>query len=259
MSGPVPIGVFDSGVGGLAVLSRIHARLPGADTIYFADQAHAPYGSGSPEFIVDRARSITETLASRGAEVIVVACNTATAAAIDTLRAEYNGLTFVGMEPAVKPAAAMTESNVIGVLATEGTLSADRYQTLASEHSDGITIVHRIGEGLAMDVERGAENTSATLAKLEEHAAAFSRAGADVVVLGCTHYSFLARQLWDVSGRQFIVIDPADAVARQVERVAGPLETPDRAAQRTYLSTKAAPDANRFRELMDAELAVSTI
>ena len=256
MSNASAIGVFDSGVGGLAVLGRIHARMADIDTIYVADQAHTPYGSKSTDFIGDRARLITEALASRGCDVVVLACNTATAASIDMLRSEYPQLSFVGMEPAVKPAAAMTESNVVGVLATEGTLSAERYQALAATHAKGITIVHRIGEGLAMDVERGAEHTRSTTAKLTEHVDAFSRAGADVVVLGCTHYSFLARRLSELSAHQFTVIDPSDAVARQVERLVASNGAAGVAGSRVYLSTSPTPDAGRLSHLMGSNVDV---
>lgn len=259
MSSTPPIGVFDSGVGGLVVLRRIHARMPEANTIYIADQAHTPYGSRSPDFIIDRARRLTEALAGRGCELIVLACNTATAAAIDTLRAEYRELSFVGMEPAVKPAAAMTETNVIGVLATEGTLSAERYEALAAAHTSGITIVHRIGAGLVMDVERGAENHPATAAKLAAHAASFSAAGADVVVLGCTHFSFLSDQLANAGAGRFTVIDPADSVARQAARMAAFDGATAAGTTRIYLTTSAAPDAARFSNLMGSQVAVTAI
>ena len=254
-----PIGVFDSGVGGLAVLDHIHGRLPDADTIYLADQANAPYGSRSTEFIVDRARVLTDRLAALGCEVIVLACNTATASAIDTLRSEFPELSFIGMEPAIKPAAAITESNAIGVLATAGTISAERYEALASVHSAGITIIHRIGEGLAIDVENGLENAPATQRKLAEHAEEFSKADVDVVVLGCTHYSFLARQLAEAGGRRFTVIDPADAVARQVVRIVDGRGPHGGTGLRTYLSTAAEPDSSRFRDLMADDLVVEPV
>ena len=251
-----PIGVFDSGVGGLAVLQRIHTRLPDVDTAYVADQAFAPYGPRTSDDITDRARAVTRLLAEAGAQLIVVACNTATAAAIDTLRHEFPDLQFVGMEPAVKPAAAMTETGVIGVLATEGTLSADRYRSLAANYSAGIEIVHRIGDGLAMDVERGRENDPATRAKLHEHADAFVGAGADVVVLGCTHYSFLAPHLTKEAGKRFLVVDPADAVSKQVERLA---EHVSYTGSRTYATTDPESDPGRIRDLVGEDTLVDLV
>lgn len=251
-----PIGVFDSGVGGLAVLQRIHARLPNADTIYVADQAFTPYGDRTPEEIIDRARAVTDHLADLGCGIIVLACNTATAAAIDTLREERPELQFVGMEPAVKPAAAMTETGVIGVLATKGTLSADRYRDLAATYSAGIEIVHRIGDGLAMDVETGREHAPATRAKLREHADAFVGRGADVVVLGCTHYSFLSGPLADEAGRAFLVVDPADAVARQVERIA---EGIDGDGVARYQSTADPPNSERMSDLVGVDVVVEPL
>ena len=191
--------------------------------------------------------------------MIVVACNTATAAAIDTLRDSYPSLDFVGMEPAIKPAAAMTKTNVIGVLATKGTLTADRYQTLAEAHTKGVSVIHRIGHGLAMDVEHGFEKLAATRNKLADHAATFAAAGADVVVLGCTHYSFFADTLEQAGGGAFDVIDPSAAVATQAARfVAGTDVAPD-AGSHIYLSTDPSHIPGRIQDLMGATFAVERI
>lgn len=243
------IGVFDSGVGGLAVLAEIHRLLPRRGTVYVADQGHAPYGERSVAQIIERSEAVTGLLLDAGAGVVVVACNTATAAAVDHLRSRHPDVPFVGMEPAVKPAAAATQTGVIGVLATAGTLSADRYQALAANHGADVQIVHRIGHGLAMDVEEGRERSPATKAKLVEHADAFAEAGADVVVLGCTHYSFLTGPLEEASAGRFQVLDPAAAVARQVVRVAGSASQAATSVRR-YLTTADTPDSARFTALV---------
>ncbi|MGM9747641.1 MAG: glutamate racemase, partial [Candidatus Cryptobacteroides sp.] len=148
------IGVFDSGVGGLSVLREILKVLPGQDYVYYADNANCPYGEKTREFIIDRARKITETLIDKGAEIIVVACNTATAAAIATLRKEYE-IPFIGMEPAVKPAVRDTKTGVIGVLATAGTLKAQKYKDTRERFADNVTVVEHVGKDFVELVESG--------------------------------------------------------------------------------------------------------
>lgn len=217
------IGIFDSGSGGLSVFREIRKLLPEERYIYFADSAHCPYGEKSKEYIVARSREITEFLLKEGADIIVVACNTATAAAIKTLRESYP-VRFIGMEPAVKPAASSTETGVVGVLATAGTLNADKYQVTREKYSDGVRIVEHVGQGFVELVEKGitsgeeAEKTVSTSLKpiLDE--------GADTIVLGCTHYPFLSDTISKVAhqlypDRQIKVIDPAPAVARHLYEI----------------------------------------
>ena len=217
------IGIFDSGVGGLSVFKEIRKLLPEQSYVYYSDNAHCPYGEKSREYIIDRARKITEFLLSKGCEIIVVACNTATAAAIATLREEYP-VRFIGMEPAIKPAAKATRTGVVGVLATAGTLKATKYIDTRAKWAQGVTIVEHIGQGFVELVEKGilkgpdAESTvCASLKPLLD-------AGADTIVLGCTHYPFLSETISKVASelypeRQITVIDPAPAVARHLVEV----------------------------------------
>lgn len=216
------IGIMDSGSGGLSVLREIRKVLPNQRYIYYADNAHCPYGEKSPEFIIERLHAITDFFLERGACAVVLACNTATSAAIADLRASYS-IPFVGMEPAIKPAALGTETGVIGVLATAGTLKGSKYLQNKDRFSDGVRIEERVGAGFVELVESG-ELTG-------PHAEAVVRAGlqplldegADRIVLGCTHYPFLLETLRKVAAQfghpdvQFI--DPAPAVARRLAEV----------------------------------------
>lgn len=214
------IGVFDSGVGGLSVFREIRKVLPEQSYIYYSDNAHCPYGEKSREYIIDRAREITRFMLEKGCEVVVVACNTATAAAISTLREEFP-VRFIGMEPAIKPAAKQTRTGVVGVLATAGTLKATKYMDTRAQWAQGVRIVEHIGQGFVELVEKGivdgpvAERTvSASLRPLLE-------AGADTIVLGCTHYPFLTDTILKVAAetvpdRAVAVIDPAPAVAKHL-------------------------------------------
>lgn len=286
MQADVSIGVFDSGVGGLSVLRELEKALPGARFVYFADSAHCPYGGKSAEYVLARSRTITEILLRAGAQVIVIACNTATSAAIASLRAEYgtapsarvmectggerDAVRFVGMEPAVKPAALATETGVVGVLATAGTLSGSKYLDMKGRLSDGVEIVESVGEGFVELVEGSgvadsckagclflcSGESAAVSSGLSPDSSAPSglsldspeaveivrgslkpliEAGADTVVLGCTHYPFLLPLLEKVASdllkehpllardgkpvERIRFIDPAPAVARRLTDV----------------------------------------
>ena len=214
------IGIFDSGVGGLSVFREIRKVLPDERYVYFSDNAHCPYGEKTREYIIERARAITETLLSKGADVIVVACNTATAAAIADLRERYD-VPFIGMEPAVKPAASCTKTGVVGVLATAGTLKADKYLTTRGKYAEEVRFVEHVGEGFVELVENG--NTSGTEAErvVGKSLIPLLEAGADTIVLGCTHYPFLSDTILKVASDHFpaqviSIIDPAPAVARHL-------------------------------------------
>ena len=217
------IGIFDSGVGGLSVFREIRKLLPDERYIYFSDNAHCPYGEKSKEYIIDRARAITDFMLQKGADIIVVACNTATAAAIKTLRAEYP-ISFIGMEPAVKPAAAITRTGVIGVLATAGTLKADKYLNTKGLHAEDVTVVEHIGQGFVELVESGITTGPKAEAIIMESLEPLLDAGADTIVLGCTHYPFLKDTIIKVAAsltphRNINIIDPAPAVARHLHEV----------------------------------------
>ena len=217
------IGIFDSGIGGLSVFREIKKLLPEEKYIYFSDNAHCPYGEKSKEYIIDRARHITDFLLSQGADIIVVACNTATAAAIKTLRSEYN-VSFIGMEPAIKPAAASTKTGVIGVLATAGTLKAEKYRDNKGRHAEDVTVVEHIGKGFVELVESGMTSGAKAEATVMESLEPLLDAGADTIVLGCTHYPFLSETIAKVAAtltpsRNITIIDPAPAVARHILEV----------------------------------------
>ena len=214
------IGIFDSGVGGLSVFREIRKVLPDERYVYFSDNAHCPYGEKTREYIIERARAITETLLSKGADVIVVACNTATAAAIADLRERYD-VPFIGMEPAIKPASSSTKTGVVGVLATAGTLKADKYLTTRGKYAEEVRFVEHVGEGFVELVENG--NTSGAEAErvVGKSLIPLLEAGADTIVLGCTHYPFLTDTILKVASEHFpdheiSVIDPAPAVARHL-------------------------------------------
>lgn len=214
------IGIFDSGVGGLSVFREIRKVLPDERYVYFSDNAHCPYGEKTREYIIDRACAITDFLLAKGAEIIVVACNTATAAAIAELRERYD-VPFIGMEPAVKPAASCTKTGVVGVLATAGTLKADKYLTTRGKYAEEVRFVEHVGEGFVELVEN--DNTTGAEAEnvVENSLIPLLEAGADTIVLGCTHYPFLSDTILKVASEHFpdqtiSVIDPAPAVARHL-------------------------------------------
>lgn len=235
----IKIGVFDSGEGGLSVLKEITRLLPEAEYVYYSDNAHCPYGEKSPEYIQDRARAITERLLKEGADVIVVACNTATAAAISVLRAEYSDassqevrdrvqkltggrhdhICFIGMEPAVKPAALGTRTGVVGVLATAGTLKGSKYLKTKESVDDQVNVFEHVGRGFVELVEEGRLSGSEAEDVVKASLGPLLSAGADIIVLGCTHYPFLLPVLQKVAGPDIRFIDPAPAVARQLVHV----------------------------------------
>lgn len=211
------IGVFDSGVGGLSVLRHIRAVLPHERLIYVADSGHVPYGDKPPSYIEQRAREISRFLIEQGADAIVIACNTATAAAAATLRGEF-ALPIVAMEPAVKPAVAATRSGVVGVLATVGTLQSARFAALLEKHAGDVEIVTQGCPGLVEQVERGDLNGPDTRALIERYVAPLLGRGADTIILGCTHYPFLGPLIRSVAGADVALVDTGAAVARQLQR-----------------------------------------
>ena len=213
------IGIFDSGSGGLSVYRELVKLLPRERYIYFSDNAHCPYGEKTAEYIQERAHVITDILLGMGADIIVVACNTATAAAIASLRADYPDISFIGMEPAVKPAALGTRSGVIGVLATAGTLKGSKYLHTRGQYEDDVRIVEHVGEGFVELVENGILDGPQAEETVRKSLRPLLEEGADIIVLGCTHYPFLRPVIERLAGPQVKVIDPAPAVARQTLRV----------------------------------------
>lgn len=213
------IGVFDSGIGGLSVLREITKVLPHEDIVYYADSAHCPYGGKSREYVCNRARNICSFLREKGAELIVVACNTATAAAIETLRAESPDFPFVGMEPAIKPASFETKTGIVGVLATAGTLHASKYHDLKDRFSNNVRVVEHVGQGFVELVEKGILDGPEAEETIKASLAPLLAEGADTIVLGCTHYPFLIDCIRKVGGEDINIIDPAPAVANHVKHL----------------------------------------
>lgn len=224
------IGIFDSGEGGLSVLKEITRLLPDEKYIYYSDNANCPYGEKTPEFIQERCRAITDELVRKGADIIVVACNTATAAAIAQLRKEYSDsarvsalsggrrdrISFIGMEPAVKPAALGTRTGIIGVLATAGTLKGSKYLNTKGSYEDNCKIVERVGKGFVELVEEGLTEGPEAERIVRNSLQPLLDEGADIIVLGCTHYPFLLGTMKKIAGPEIRFIDPAPAVARHL-------------------------------------------
>jgi glutamate racemase len=211
--------VFDSGVGGLSVWREIVRELPHEDTLYFADQAHVPYGPRSQEQIRHFCDTITRFLLERGCKAIVVACNTASAAALKHLRETFPHVPSVGMEPAVKPAAASTRTGVVGIMATPATFQGKLFQATAGRHASGIRLVNQVCDGLADLVEAGQLDGEETEAALRRYIGPILDANADTIVLACTHYPFLLAPIRRIAGEHVSVIDPAPAIARHLGRV----------------------------------------
>ena len=212
-----PIGVFDSGVGGISVLKHIHALLPHEDLLYVADSKYAPYGSRSPAEITARCFELTDFLIAKNSKALVVACNTATAAAIDAMRAKYD-LPIIGMEPAVKPAAAATKNGIIGVLATVGTLKSAQFAALLESYGRNVEVVTQACPGLVESVERGELTDKSTLELIQQYCKPLLEEGADTIVLGCTHYPFVRPLIEQVVGSQVALIDTGAAVAKYLQK-----------------------------------------
>lgn len=215
------IGVFDSGLGGLSVLREITDLLPGHDLLYLADRQFAPYGDRSLDDVRHRSETVARWIVDRGVDAVVVACNTASAASLHHLRDVFEDVPFIGMEPAVKPAAARSRSGAIGVIATDATFQGTLFASLVADHGADVDVVTRACPGLADHVDRGDVDSPQLVALVERHLRPLADSAIDVLVLGCTHYPFLSEVISRVVGPGVDVIDPAPAVARQVERVVG--------------------------------------
>ncbi|MBB5201795.1 glutamate racemase [Glaciimonas immobilis] len=220
-----PIGIFDSGVGGLSVLRHIRAAMPAEDLLYFADSAHAPYGDKTEQAILERTLAIAQFLIEHNAKALVVACNTATAAAIKAVRSAYPSLAVVGIEPGLKPAALQTRTKMIGVLATRGTLASASFSTLSQKiaASTGVQFTLQPCVGLADQIEKGALNSAVTEALIHRYLAPLMEQDIDTLVLGCTHYPFVRPLIESIvhrlTSRQITIIDTGDAVTKQLVRI----------------------------------------
>ncbi|MDP2256092.1 MAG: glutamate racemase [Polaromonas sp.] len=227
-------GVFDSGIGGLSVLKALRAELPHEHFIYIADSGHAPYGERDEAHVLERSRAITRYLLSQNVKAMVIACNTATAAAIHLLRAEHPGLALIGVEPALKPAVALSQTGRIGVMATRSTLSSAKFQALLASQAGRASFVVQACDGLADAIERSAETgeTTETIALCSRYTRAMGLFGTkkgqiDTLVLGCTHYPFASAHLRVLLGPEVQIIDNGEAIARQTRRLLHTAENHD--------------------------------
>lgn len=216
-----PIGIFDSGVGGLSVLREIRSLMPNENIIYFGDQGHVPYGPRSMEQIQNFSEGITNFLLKHNAKIIVVACNTASAAALKYLREKFPDIQFVGMEPAVKPAAEKTQTKKVGVLATPTTFQGALYASVVERFASDVEIFQNTCNGLVNQIELGELESDKTRKILEDALLPMLEKNIDTVVLGCTHYPFVIPLIEEIVGdaKRVRVIDPAPAVAKQTERL----------------------------------------
>jgi glutamate racemase len=217
LSNSRPIGIFDSGIGGLSIALEIRRELPHERLLYVADSGHAPYGDQPPEFIERRALAIVGFFVQQSAKAVVVACNTATAVAVDALRARWS-MPIVAIEPAVKPAAAVTRSRVVGVLATTQTIASSRFERLADTFGAAVEILAQPCPGLVDRIEAGDRSGAETRKLVEQYVRPLIEKGADTLVLGCTHYPFVRNLIENAAGPGVTIVDPAAAVARELRR-----------------------------------------
>lgn len=239
-----PIGIFDSGVGGLSVLRAIRAQMPEESVIYFGDQGHIPYGPRPMEQIRDFSEAITKFLLERDAKIIVVACNTASAAALNYLRDNFPDVSFVGMEPAVKPAAERTQTGKVGVLATPATFQGALYASVVERFANGVELLQNTCPGLVQEIERGNLSGKEPRQILNDALSPMLKKNIDTVVLGCTHYPFVIPLIQQIVGENVRVIDPAPSVAKQVRRVldAKALSSPSKARGQVRFYTSGDPE-----------------
>ena len=214
-----PIGIFDSGVGGISVLRAIRAQMPQESIVYFGDQGHIPYGPRPMEQIREFSEAITRFLLLQDAKIIVVACNTASAAALKSLRESFPAVPFVGMEPAVKPAAEHTHTGKVGVLATPATFQGALYASVVERFANGVELFQNTCPGLVQEIEQGNLSGEETRRILEDALRPMLEKKIDTVVLGCTHYPFVIPLIQQIVGDSVRVIDPAPAVAKQTARL----------------------------------------
>ena len=251
-----PVGIFDSGVGGLSVLRALWAELPGIPVIYFADQAHVPYGPRPLGQVRQFAEAISRYLIDQGARLVVVACNAASAAALHHLRQVFPETPFVGMEPAVKPAAETSRSRVVGVLATPATFQGALYASVVERFASDVQLLQHTCPGLVAQIEAGELSAPATRRILDAALQPMLAGGIDTVVLGCTHYPFVIPLIQEIAGPGVRVIDPAPAVARQARRLLAasvPSTLPYSAAAATFLTSG---DPQRFEQTLEQLLGI---
>lgn len=250
MNTAVPIGIFDSGMGGLTVLQAIRKALPQERLLYIADSSHAPYGDKSPEYIQQRALTLTRFLLEHGVKALVIASNTTTAAAADLLRATFPDVPIVSVEPGLKLAVASTKTGVVGALVTVATSQSTRFAALLERFRQDVKVIIQPAPGLVEQIERGDLTSLTTRALVERYVRPLLSAGADTIVLGSTHYPHLRPLIAEITGPEVILIDTGEAVARQLCHV---LEA------RQLLSASSAPGEVQFWTSSDVQLAQQVI
>ena len=257
-----PIGVIDSGVGGLSVLKHIRAQAPGEDLVYIADSAHAPYGEKSPDYVIERLDKISRWLVEQQVKALVLACNTATALAVETLRSRFS-MPVIGMEPALKPAANMTNTDVIGVLATEGTFNSARYARLHDRFGHSVKTIPRICHQWVRQVESGDLDSVMAERLVASELQPLLDSEVDVLVLGCTHFPFLLHLIEKVAGPGVRILDPAPAVARrllqQLENHELNQAMPRKGSVRIYSTSDQVETSQQLRKLSANQCAVNFI
>ncbi|HSG44142.1 MAG TPA: glutamate racemase [Anaerolineales bacterium] len=244
-----PIGIFDSGVGGLSVLRAIRALMPAENILYFGDQGHIPYGPRPMEQIRQFSEAIANFLLEQNSKIIIVACNTASAAALKYLRKEFPYVKFVGMEPAVKPAAERTQTGRVGVLATPATFQGALYASVVERFANGVVLFQNTCNGLVQQIEQGNLNGVETRGILEDALHPMLEQNIDTVVLGCTHYPFVIPLIEQIAGENVRVIDPAPAVAKQAQHLleAGRVLNESESKGTINLVTSGDPEALKYQ------------
>lgn len=256
-----PIGIFDSGLGGLSVLQHIEQLLPQENLVYVADSGFAPYGCQDNQFVEQRSRIITEHLLALGAKAIVIACNTATASIIEAFRAEY-GIPFIGVEPGIKPAIQLSRNGNVGVMATTATLSSNRYEALSRRFGHSVNVYNQACPGLADQVEAGQLDAPETLALLDKYLQPLLAKQIDTIVLGCTHYSFLTPLIRRMAGDAITLVDTSRAIAEQLARVLHneSLEKRTKVKSVAYYTTGSIPDTRKaIKRLLGLGVQVKTL
>lgn len=252
------IGVFDSGVGGLSVLHALHRTLPHAPLLYVADSGHAPYGERDDDYVLTRSHRIATFLRKRGAQLLVIACNTATAVAAPSLRARHADWPIVGIEPGVKPAAALTHNGQVGVMATSVTLRSERFRRLLDTHAGRATVHLQPCPGLAHLIEAGDLGSRELVELIDRHTLPLRAAACDVVVLGCTHYTYASALIQAALGPDVRLVDTADAVARHTATLASRLEPAAPRLEDASIQLWSSGDTAKLRAITARWLGIET-
>lgn len=251
-----PIGIFDSGIGGTSIFKEIHALLPNESYIYLADSKNAPYGNRPKEDIVRLSIKNTEYLINKGCKLIVVACNTATTNAISYLRAHYD-IPFIGIEPAIKPAALNSQTKAIGILATKGTLSSQLFHKTTDLYSNGVKIVEQVGEGIVPLIETGQLESKEMYSLLETYLEPMILQNIDHLVLGCTHYPYLIPLLNKMLPKEVKIIDSGLAVAKQTQSILKTHNILNKSTARSTVEFYSNGDIDVLKSILDHNFSVS--